>query len=180
MKKNHFILSLSFFALGLLYFMHNQGWLIVRFPSYKTEIQQIANGLRTHKKRVRLIFWHNKKWYTEQVDILQTEDNAQTVQHLINSWLTLLDEETIMGKKVTLQSALISPNGLLYLSFDRNPFNEKNSTHTKWMWVEGLLKTMRENNISLQNIRFLVHHQTMQDGHLDFSNPWPIAGFLPQ
>ncbi len=179
MKKiNYFIFSLIFFVIGALFLAYNQGFIIIRSSSYKTETKNAAHNVRAHKKRVKLIFWHNKKWNTEHVDILQTNDDAQTIQHLINAWLNLLDEENIMNKKVTLQSALLTPNRQLYLSFDRNPFDEQNQTYKKWMWTESLLKTIRENSISLQNIRFLVHHQAMQDNHLDFSNSWPISGFL--
>jgi hypothetical protein len=100
------------------------------------------------------------------------------MQYLINAWLTLLDEENVMSKKVTLQSALMSAHGHLYVSFDRNPFDENSPTYDTWMWIEGLLKTIRENEPSIQSVHFLVHHHPMEDNHLDFSNPWPITGFL--
>ncbi|MCK5632771.1 hypothetical protein KAH94_03415 [bacterium] len=172
------IVSVLFFFIGFLYFASNHGWLIMRFPSYKSEIQQTQKNLRAHKKKVKLIFWHNKKWNHETVEILATNDDAQTTAHLINNWLTLLDEENIMTKKVTLQSALISQNRQLYLSFDRNPFDEQSSTYKKTKWTQGLLKTVLQSAISVQSIQFLVHHQTMNDYHLDFTNPWPINGFL--
>jgi len=151
---------------------------MLRFPSYKTESEQTTQQLRAHKKPATLFFWHNKRWNKETVEILQTNDNAQTAQHLLNSWLTLLDEEQVMAKKVMLQSALLSDDQQLYLSLDRNPFNETDSTYDKLMWIEGLLRTVREQSISVQGVRFLVHHQPMQDYHLDFSNSWPLAGFL--
>lgn len=179
MKKfNYIVLSFACCALGMLYFAYNQGWILIRSSSYNAEVERTVQNLRAQKKQVSLTFWHHDKWNTESVDILETNDKAQTIQHLINSWLTLLDEDHIMTKKVTLQSAMISPSGQLYLSFDRNPFDENSSTHEKWMWLESLLKTIRNNKTGIQTIRFLVHHHTMEDHHLDFSNPWPIAGFL--
>ena len=173
----YILLSLACGTLGMLYFAYNQGWILIRTSSYDTEIEQTVNNLRAKKKPVSLIFWHHDKWNTESVDILETNDKAQTIHYLINSWLTLLDEDNIMTKKVTLQSSLISSNGQIYLSFDRNPFDENSSTHEKWMWTESLLRTIRENDTGIQNIRFLVHHHTMEDNHLDFSNPWPAVGF---
>jgi hypothetical protein len=44
--------------------------------------------------------------------------------------------------------------------------------------IEGLLKTLRENDIKIQRIHFLLHHQPLVDYHLDFSHPWPLEGFL--
>jgi hypothetical protein len=90
-----------------------------------------------------------------------------------------MDEERLMSKKVSLQSVILTPNEKdAYLSFDRYPFSPESPTVEKFMWVEGLLKTLRDNGISLQGVRFLVHHQEMLDSHLDFSNPWPGIGFL--
>jgi len=169
-------LSFACFTLGTLFLAYYQGWIIMRYPAQKTEVAQTSASFRARKKKVNLIFWYHDKWNIETVDILETNDQAQTLQHLINSWLTLLDEEQIMSKKVTLQSASLDTTA--YLSFDRNPFDEQSTTHQKWLWVESLLKTIRDNDITVQNIRFLVHHQIMQDNHLDFSNPWPITGFL--
>jgi hypothetical protein len=84
-----------------------------------------------------------------------------------------------MEKKVSLQSVVPSPSGVeAYISFDRNPFTKNQSTYEKFMWIEGLLKTVRENGIQLQSIYFLVHHQPLTDFHLDFSNAWPISGFI--
>ncbi|HZW61067.1 MAG TPA: hypothetical protein VFF04_02480, partial [Candidatus Babeliales bacterium] len=97
----------------------------------------------------------------------------------INSWLSLLDEEHIMDSKVMLQTAILSQSGQeAFLSFDRNPLPAECATFETWMWVEGLLKTIRENDIQLQSIRFLVHHEPLIDEHLDFSNSWPAQGFL--
>jgi len=177
-SKNYIFFSAVFFLLGTLLLAYNRGWVIFRFPSYKTEVAQTVKQLRAHKKKVKLIFWHKKRWNNEVVEILKTDDAAYTLQNLVNSWLTLLDEEKIMKKKVTLQSALLSENKEAYLSFDRNPFDETDMTYAKWMWIEGLLRTIKESGIPMQNINFLVHHQPMQDYHLDFSNPWPLSGFL--
>ena len=177
-NKTYALISVALFFTGNLYLTYSQGWILFLFPSYKTEAETTAQQLRTQKKPATLFFWHNKRWNKEIVEILQTKDNAQTSQHLLNSWLTLLDEEQVMAKKVMLQSALLSNNKELYLSLDRNPFNETDSTYDKLMWIEGLLRTVRHHNIPVQTIRFLVHHQPMQDYHLDFSNSWPLTGFL--
>jgi len=80
---------------------------------------------------------------------------------------------------VSLQNVLISIDETeVYISFDRNLLNEENSTKEKLMLIESLLKTLRDNEITVQQVHLLVHHQEMLDSHLDFSHAWPIIGFL--
>ena len=84
-----------------------------------------------------------------------------------------------MEKKVVVQTVLLSASDqVAYLSFDSGPLSEESSTFDKWMLIEGLFKTIRKNNVPLEQIQLLVHHQLMKDPHLDFSKPWPIDGFL--
>lgn len=52
------------------------------------------------------------------------------------------------------------------------------SIHAKLMWVEGLLKTIHSSGLALQSVHFLHNHQPLQDPHLDFTNPWPVHGFV--
>lgn len=163
--------------IGVLYYALSHEWIIFRSPL----------GLSSHnfahhpveKKQVTLFYWHHEQWKHEKQEILISQHHGKNMYQLINAWLLLLDEEGIMYKKVTLQSALLSPTGHnAYLSFDRNPLAKEESAFDKWMWIEGLLKTVRENKIPLQHIQFLVHHQALHDQHLDFSKPWPIQGFM--
>lgn len=166
------------FIVGLLFFAVNQGWIVIRSFSQVCQAELTAKSMKATKKQMNLVFWNNNKWNTESIEIITVTDTAQTVQHILNSWLTLLDEDEAMAHKVTLQSALMSAHGQLYLSFDRNPFDENSPTYEKWMWVEGLLTTIRNNEPSVKSVHFLVHHHPMEDNHLDFSNPWPITGFI--
>ncbi len=115
----------------------------------------------------------------EETELIWSDDLAKTIELLINSWLSLLDEEEIIEKRITVQSVALCPRQQeAYLYFDRYPFNKEESTFEKCIFLEGLLKTIRHNDIKIQLVRFLVHHEPMQDYHLDFSNSWPIAGFL--
>jgi hypothetical protein len=173
-----YMLLVACFMIGALYFAFNQGWIVIRSFSTTTETDQAINALRATKKHMNLLLWNNNKWNKESVEIITTADIAQTMHYLINAWLTLLDEEGGMTKKVSLQSALMSARGQLYISFDRTPFDENSPTHDKWMWIESLLATVRENEPSVQAVHFLVHHHPMEDNHLDFSSPWPVTGFF--
>jgi hypothetical protein len=173
-----FIILCCMLASGI-YFAYNYNWIIFQYPS-KTG-HRIASTCSTNasKRTIKRIFWNHGKWHHESADIIWSENKAETIQHLINSWLTLLDEEKIMTKKVSVQSVIISSSGAeAYISFDRNPFDKRSSTYHKSMWIEGLLKTLRDNSIKVQTIQCLVHHQPMHDVHLDFESPWPLEGFL--
>lgn len=176
MKFNIYIyLSFICLTIGMLYCAFAREWIIVRYPlntPNTTPTQPIE------KKQVTLFFWHHNSWKTETQDLLWSTHGDRNSYQLINAWLTLLDEENIMRKKITLQSALLSPSETeLYLSFDHNPLPKQVSTFEKWMLIEGLLKTIRKNEIPIQGIHFLVYHQPLQDQHLDFSKAWPIQGF---
>jgi len=143
---------------------------------YTTDVQ---NGTANTKKTVTLYFWQHEKWHSESVELVWSDNKAETIEHLVTNWLALLEENNITHKKITLQSALLSPSTLdAYLSFDRSPFAPQATTHEKLMLIEGLLKTLRSNNIKLQGVRFLVNHNPLNDNHLDFSKEWPIIGFL--
>jgi hypothetical protein len=173
------ICSVSSCCIALCYFAYNQQWIIFQLPFSKITHQHETKKISTTKKVVQRVFWHNDRWNTEETELLWSDDRAENLTHLITSWLTLLDEEKVMDKKVSLQSIVLSPSQCdAYCSFDRNPFNKNNATHEKLMWIEGLLKTIRENGVKIQNIYFLVHHQPLHDFHIDFSNPWPLTGFL--
>lgn len=174
-----FLTIISAFLVGVFCFAIYNNWIIFRYPSYKSEVKAFVSRIKVDKKQVELVYWHNKKWNKEKISMLWTADKAANIQYLVNNWLNLLDEEQVMNKKVSLQTVLMaSCNNKAYLSFDRNPFGQNSSTHKKLMWVESLLKTLRENEVALQSVYFLVHHQIMQDYNLDFSKPWPIYGFL--
>jgi len=180
MRTVFFVIVISVcFLFGFFFFAFYNGLIILRYPSYRAEVEQFIENMKVDKKKVFLFYRNKKKWNKEKVYLLWTNDKAKNIEYLINSWLTLLDEERVMKKRVSLQTVLLASSlQKAYLSFDRNPFSSDSPTHEKWMWVEGLLKTLRENDIDLQTVYFLVHHQIMDDYHLDFSNPWPICGFL--
>ncbi|MFC1842729.1 hypothetical protein ACFLYU_03675 [Candidatus Dependentiae bacterium] len=169
---------LGLFLIGALFFAVYHGWILFSFPSYKSAVRKTIIQMRPEKKDVMLHYWHNKKWCSEKVNLLWSQDKSKNIKYVVNSWLNLLEEEEIMEYKVSLRTALTSRSSdQAYLSFDRNPLPKNSSTYDKLMWLEGILKTIRENDITLQTVYFLFHHQIMQDYHLDFSSPWPISGF---
>ena len=157
-------------------FAFHYEWIIIRIPQ---SIDARQNQQMKTKQKVQLSYWHDQRWHTEAEELIWSNDTVENLHSIITSWLTTIDAEQLVPKKVTLQTATIAPNNQdAYLSFDRNPLPKEWSTFSKWMLIEGLLKTIRENNIPIHHISFLVHHQPLHDTHLDFSNPWPITGFI--
>lgn len=193
MNKLYYLLIVFLFLIfGATFFAIQNDYIIFRFPKKNITIE-LNNNLST-KKTIKIFYWNNTKWINENVDILISGKLDEDISKIINAWLNLLDEERII-EKISLQTALISDfSNELFLSFDRNIINEEHSTYQKLMLIESLLKTLRNNVISItptnidntqelektgkiSKINFLVHHKTMQDPHLDFSNPWPIEGY---
>ena len=171
---------------GVLFYALHQDWLLF-FCSHRWAPKLCTmssrgtdkHGAHAARRKATLIFWHHDRWEKEMVDLVWPTDTAQAITYLLNSWLTLLDEEHITEQKITVQSVLLANNGTQALiSFDRTPLAKESSTCAKWLLLEGLLKTIRENGIAITNVVFLVRHQPLRDYHLDFSNPWPIDGFF--
>ena len=63
------------------------------------------------------------------------------------------------------------------ISFDQLPFLREWSIQKKWQLLDGLSRTISACELEIQSLAFLVRHETMQDDHLDFSQPWPVDGF---
>jgi hypothetical protein len=179
-KRAITLISITCFLGGAIFYAIHKGWLIFNLPCNTLHDQK--NTTTAHspiQKKITLFFWHNESWQKESTQLVWTDHQGQNTLYVVNSWLCLLDDEKITHKKVSLQAAMLNPTGSeLYLSFDRSLFFKQETTYTKWMLIEGLLKTLRENGIRPQSVRFLVNHEPMQDNHLDFINSWPIGGFI--
>ena len=166
---------------GILFYAINRGLIIINTPltTHPCKTTEPAHISQAPHKKATLFFWHHNAWHQETTQLVWGEYSGQNIAYLINSWLALLDDEKLTSKKVSLQTAMLNPSGNeLYISFDRSLFSKESTTHEKWMLIEGLLKTLRENGITSTAVRFLIHHQSMIDAHLDFNSPWPIHGFL--
>jgi hypothetical protein len=176
-KQSYVLLTLIFLGCGMLIFALTRGWIVIKFPEKYNYIQNYSS-LPMSKKSVKLYFWHNNKWQHETIQLIWSQDLSKNLEYLINNWLSLLDDEHIIDKKVMLQTALLTQSNSAYLSFDRSLFGKEDTTHQKLLLLQGLFKTIKENGIDIQGINFLVQHQPMIDPHLDFSNPWPLNGFV--
>ncbi len=171
-----FMLTIVAIMLGIILVGINDQWIIVRSPFTRMNKPELQKKFTKHQ--ATLYYWHNNAWHQEQSSILCSDTMSNNIKQLINAWLSLTESEHIIEKKVSLESALLSSSGQeLFLSFSRNVFGKDESLFAKWMFIEGILKTVHENNDQIQSVRFLVHHQPLRDTQLDFSFSWPIQGF---
>ena len=166
--------------IGFLFHAYQKEWIILLLPHQTADIQtqaQAADAKFTQKKIV-LFFWKHDQWHKEHNSVIWSSDIEHNIKTITSNWLTLLEDEKIIDTDIQLLSAVIASNKELFLSFNKNLYNAQNSTHAKLMIIHGLLKTMHENKIPVQSVRFLVHHQILIDDHLNFAIPWPITGYL--
>ncbi len=182
MNRNSIFTSLALAALfsGILFFCVYQEWLIVSWHVPKNSF--ITSEQKTlERKTIKLTVWKQENWYQEEsIVVWETNQKAQ-LKTLIAEWLTLAYEEKILEKKITIENVLLSPSGNdSYISFSDTLFEKKWSTYKKLHLIESLLKSIRENNIKIQKIFFLMKDQPLIDVDLDFSQAWPISGFLFQ
>ncbi len=179
MNKNYivtFIILIVSFSIGTLYYAYKNQYIIIHYN------RNFKPGLisETKKRIITCFVWQQQQWLQETTEVLWSDTNkSETLNHIMTSWFTILTDEGIYTKKLSIQAISLLPNNCdALISFDRNPFSKESSIAEKLMWIEGLLKTIREANLGIQSVFFLVNHQPMHDPHLDFSYPWPISGFV--
>ncbi len=176
-RINHILAaSVATTLIGCILFLFHQEIVVIKF-GVGTSLNTSSNMV-LQKKLVRLFFWRNEKWESEECELLWPDDKTDALQIMITRWLVVLEEENIIQKKVGVQLTSITTNNQALVSLDRNPFNKEQSTFEKLLLIEGLLKTIRESGIKIQALQFLVDHKPLQDYHLDFSRAWPISGFV--
>jgi hypothetical protein len=186
-SKKIFIYSFivfSCFLLGTIFFLVQRDLLI-----FKVNLKFWDNGgdlIKTShdsylRKKVKLYFFKDEKFLNEEEFFVLLADKSENLKHLINNWLAFLQQERLLDKKVYVENVLIDQGGqLAYISFDQSPFNYEWSIFQKCNFVECLFKTIKSLGIELKKVSFLVSNQVLDDDHLDFSESWPIDGFLQE
>ncbi len=175
-KKQIGILVVASALLGFLFYAWYNQILVIRLFTSKP----LIHWHESHTKKVCAIFYPTSSGLKqESCDLVITDDMAAFMSTLLQRWITLLYEEHIILKKITIQSCMLDSNQhTAYLSCDRSLFASDNSITYKLMLLESLLKTLRENQIPITSIQLLVHHKPLQDIHIDCSRPFPITGYL--
>lgn len=177
LKPRHYLyMSIALFVAGLLFYGLYNEMIILRLP-FKASRQPIEQS-QSQRKVMKLTYWNGKSYAHEEKEILYSTNSAQTLTDLITSWLSMLEEEKMMPKKVSLQSVMLDSTGQeAFISFDRNPLLKEKSTFQKLMWIEGLLKTIKDSGVPLKSVHILVYAKPLNDAHLDFNHAWPLAGY---
>lgn len=172
----YLILSGCMLLCGMIFYGFYNNLIIIRLP-YKT--QNAVFEHRAHRQHTPLWFWNGEKFISEDKELIISSDTQKTLKDLVSMWLTHLEEEQGLAKMVAVQSVMLDLNAqTAFISFDRSPFKRAQSTFLKLMFLEGLLKTLKESSIPMKKIQFLVNHAPLQDRHLDFSHPWTLEGYL--
>lgn len=176
MNKSTFLIICYCFAAGVLFFLINQRILIVRWP--ETEIAMLQ-AQHAPKKTALMRYFTDGKWHSEKITLIWSCDTYENLSQLIAQWLSIAKEEKQVNPSVSLLAIPVSVKPEhVFISLSETPFLKNSSSFQKWMVIEGLLKTIRENDVPIQKVTFLVLHKTLEDSDLDFTDPWPIAGFL--
>lgn len=165
---------------GLVYYGIQKKMIIIQMPSYTT-VAPVSEKYSSPKQKQQftLYYWAQGSFKHEITSsIIDTENKVDSVRCIVTSWLTILEQSGILHKKIGIETVMLSNVHDLYISFDHTIFTKNEPTFDKWMCIEALLKTLRVANLGINQVNFFVHHEPLQDQHVDFSRAWPINGFL--
>lgn len=179
MKPNLlFFPAIISFVLGIMTYLIINNIVIFRGFSASQKEQQVISSFKEQKKNITLFFFKNNHITQEAEIIILTEDYQENCITLINRWLSVLADESLIAFRIKLQSASIDRTGKkLILSFEQNFLKNNDSVFKKIMTIEALLKTIRNNIPHIQEVYFLVNHRPLHDDHIDMHHAWPIHGF---
>ncbi len=165
------------FLSGAFFFLLYNEFLIIKFSltphTNKSNQELIAN------KTITFSIFKDHRCQTEDSQVLWYAQQDQNILQITSRWLEFFQEMQEDQYKISVQNVSVSKTEKeAYISFDRTPFSENCSTYQKLLCIEGLLKTFRDAKITPQKIFFLIKHQPIIDPHLDFSQGWPLQGFI--
>ena len=176
-KPIHYLyLSIILFIIGMLFYgMYNE-MIIIRLPFKR--IGTAVQHDESQRKSVKLTYWNGEAFTIDDKELLFSKNTLRTLHDLIATWLIIQEEEHFMPKKVALQSVMLDASGTeAFISFDRNPLPKEKSINQKLLWIEGLLKTIKDSTLAILKVRLLASVKPLHDAHLDFTHSWPIAGY---
>lgn len=179
----HYLPIAGAFALfGIIFALYNHGIIMLNCGVDLTHNAMPRTHIDEKKEIMTLHFFKHNAWHKEKIEIIYSKTKKDVaIKRLANAWLRVLDEENLMKKKVSIPYVLLySSENELSICFDRSPFHKEMSSYDKLMWIEGLLKTIREARLGIDKMTLTVHHKPLRDYHLDFSHPWPIQGYSGQ
>lgn len=171
-----YFISILLFLFGVIFFCYQESWIIINIPQ-NTNLRALQKS-PIEEIPVKLWAFKNNQWITETKQIIKNNTN-QTLQNLINSWFSFLEEEQVVNQRILANSVIISPNNTTaFISLNQSPFNNQSSTYEMLMLIEGMLKTIKENKIAIQSVQLLIQHKPINDHRLNLSIPWNINGYI--
>lgn len=176
-RKSIILTCISCAALGIIVYAFSAHWITFHIP--RSLFTQVNSGHAGAPHAVTLHYWSQGTWHTEKTLLVGSPDQEKLAEQLVGSLLKLMFELHISTRQVHVQSALM-PAGQheLFISMDHMPFRAEASIFSKWMCLEGILRTLAKNGIKATNVRFLLNHKQPEERHLDLSFSWPISGFV--
>lgn len=166
--------SITFLA-GFFVWCIMNGFIIIQIP-------RSTNHFNTHihtskeNKTIKFFFWHNHRWHRETDTLVSSSDLQENIKIILSYWLNLLHEEQSIPLNSAIQSVLVSNNETIAaISFSINPFNYNAPTIESLLFIKGLFKTLKENNIPIQAIMLMENHKPLEHPQLDFTKPWPLS-----
>lgn len=168
--------SLAGLALSIFLFAWYHDWIIITIPPRNTLASTSTNApAATYKKKVVIFYPKQGNIRHETRDILWSNNADDNALMLVQTWATLLYEEEIIHKKITVQTAAVSvTQDELIISLDRPFLLKEEAAFKKVELVQTLLSTIHEQLPNIQKVRFLIDHKPLLDVALDFSQPWSI------
>lgn len=175
-KNIVFLCVIGLIICGFLLFLMHSFFVIIPRAHFQTHFFESI----TEKRTVQLVFYLPNKKVSESVClIIQQSSPEEQIALILQKWFMMIFEEGYHDRLINLQAALIDEvTKTCYLSFDQNPFKKESSTHARWLFMESLLATIRQQKYQIQSVQVLVNHQPVDDTYLDISIPWPIQGFI--
>lgn len=169
------IISVITLIMGMIFYALYHKLIIIRLPVRRASLAERRSAFR---KPVRLWYHTGTSWINDDKELIFSANTQSTLQDIVASWLSFVEEEKGLSHKVSVESVMVDAHKhTAYISFDHSPFTENQPTYDKLMFLEGLLRTLKGSTIPLKKVQFLVHHTPLQDRQLDFTHTWPISGY---
>lgn len=150
--------------------------IVILWPRHQNTPRQ--HQLTTQYKLTPVWLYKDAKWKSIMVETIW-DGTAPRYAHLVQNVLDTLYQERIMQKKIVVEFAQTNNSGgILYIQFNRNPFDADAPVRLKCQIIDSILKTMSVTQKGINSVAFLVGHSPLIDQHLDFTDSWPIASLL--
>ncbi len=176
------LISLACFCAGIFFFLLYRDFVIIKWVGSQgaRQLAKLRKGAAVTRKEVKYYFFKDDTVYFEEgIMIWDTSSPTKNIKLLISDWLVCLQGEKQISPTVFLNSVAFSfGKESVFLNFNKSFFSKNSSIHHKWQLIESLLRTMRGAGVTVQSVRFFVDDKLLRDDHLDFSQPWPITGFI--